>query len=158
VVDQSAKHVTRVGADVCDAHLAGEHLEDRAMARRDRLRPGLLTPRSVPATGALAGKYTVCNRWFACVPTSTAPNRLMSMCGYTDIRDTGISVPDQDTVYDWLIRHGVPWRVAWPQATMKGALGRQPGLDDASGRPSFRRTASSAFCTAGLGFSASERR
>ena len=72
---------------------------------------GLLTPRSVPATGALAGKYTVCNRWFACVPTSTAPNRLMSMCGYTDIRDTGISVPDQDTVYDWLMRHGIPWRV-----------------------------------------------
>jgi|SRR5581483_8498644 len=72
---------------------------------------GLLKPESVPATGALAAKYTVCNRWFACIPTSTAPNRLMSMCGYTDIRDTSVAVPDQDTVYDWLLHRGIPWRV-----------------------------------------------
>ena len=44
---------------------------------------GLLKPDAVPASGALAAKYTVCNRWFACIPTSTAPNRLMSNCGYT---------------------------------------------------------------------------
>lgn len=72
---------------------------------------GLLRPASLPTTAALAGKYTVCDRWFACIPTSTAPNRLMSMCGYTDIRDTGTTVPDQRTVYDWLLDHGISWRV-----------------------------------------------
>jgi len=72
---------------------------------------GLLTPGSIPATGALAAQYTVCNRWFACIPTSTVPNRLMSMCGRTDLGETGIVVPDQQTVYDWLLERGVSWRV-----------------------------------------------
>ena len=72
---------------------------------------GLLTPQSVPTTGALAGRYTVCDRWFACLPTSTAPNRLMGMCGYTDARDTGTLLPSQPTVYEWLRDHGVRWRV-----------------------------------------------
>lgn len=72
---------------------------------------GLLRPASLPTTAALAAKYSVCDRWFACIPTSTAPNRLMSMCGYTDLRDTGAIVPDQATVYDWLLDRGVSWRV-----------------------------------------------
>lgn len=72
---------------------------------------GLLQPKDLPTTSALAAQYTVCDRWFACVPTSTAPNRLMSMCGTTALRDTGILVPDQDTVYHWLSDHGISWRV-----------------------------------------------
>jgi phospholipase C len=72
---------------------------------------GLLRPDSVPTTGALAARYTVCDNWFACIPTSTAPNRLMSMCGFTNHRDTGILLPDQRTVYDWLLEHSVRWRV-----------------------------------------------
>jgi len=72
---------------------------------------GLLRPSSLPTTAALAAKYTVCDRWFACLPTSTAPNRLMSMCGYSDIRDTGTIVPNQATVYEWLLDRGISWRV-----------------------------------------------
>lgn len=37
---------------------------------------GLLRPKDIPTTGVLADQYTVCDNWFACVPTSTAPNRL----------------------------------------------------------------------------------
>lgn len=72
---------------------------------------GLLRARDLPATAALANQYTVCDNWFACVPTSTAPNRLMSMCGATAIAETGTLLPDQATVYDWLASHGVRWRV-----------------------------------------------
>lgn len=72
---------------------------------------GLLRPDGVPATAVLAAQYTVCDHWFACLPTSTAPNRLISMCGFSNLRDTGILLPDQTTVYDWLIAHGVRWRV-----------------------------------------------
>lgn len=72
---------------------------------------GLLTPKDLPTTSVLAQQYTVCDHWFACVPTSTAPNRLMSMCGATAARDTGILLPDQYTVYDWLTDHHVSWRV-----------------------------------------------
>ena len=71
----------------------------------------LLQPDAIPTTGALASQYLVCDRWFSCVPTSTAPNRLMSMCGYTDHHDTGVLLPDQRTAYDWLLDHGVRWRV-----------------------------------------------
>src|SRR5262249_6729584 len=39
------------------------------------------------------------------------PNRLMSMCGYSRLKETKGLLPDQDTVYEWLIGHGVPWRV-----------------------------------------------
>jgi len=72
---------------------------------------GLLTPQSLPTTGALAAQYTVCDRWFACLPTSTAPNRLMSMCGDTNIDETNTFLPNQTTVYDWLLSHSVRWRV-----------------------------------------------
>ncbi|HWZ92191.1 MAG TPA: alkaline phosphatase family protein [Polyangiaceae bacterium] len=72
---------------------------------------GLMMPQDLPATSALAAQYTVCDNWFACVPTSTAPNRLMSMCGSTNIAETSTLLPDQTTVYDWLLAHGVRWRV-----------------------------------------------
>jgi phospholipase C len=72
---------------------------------------GALRPADLPTTHALATAYTVCDRWFACLPTSTAPNRLMSMCGYSDLDDTKHLVPDQDTVYEWLTAKRVPWRV-----------------------------------------------
>ncbi|HEX9880685.1 MAG TPA: alkaline phosphatase family protein [Candidatus Binatia bacterium] len=76
---------------------------------------GLLRPNDVPATGVLAKYYTVCDRWFACLPTSTAPNRLMSMCGETKLSDTGTLLPDQPTVYDWLLaKPQVRWRVYAP--------------------------------------------
>jgi phospholipase C len=72
---------------------------------------GLLRPADLPTTSVLADHYTVCDRWFACVPTSTAPNRLMSMCGATGLRDTHTFLPEQKTVYDWLSDHHVRWRV-----------------------------------------------
>jgi len=73
---------------------------------------GLLTPADLPATGFLAREYAVCDRWFAPLPASTQPNRLMAMSGFSE-RDNTISglLPDQDTLFDWLNRHEVPWRV-----------------------------------------------
>jgi len=70
-----------------------------------------LRPADLPTTSALADQYTVCDRWFSCVPTSTAPNRLMAMCGTTALRDTRTFLPEQTTVYDWLHDRGVRWRV-----------------------------------------------
>jgi phospholipase C len=72
---------------------------------------GLLQAKDLPTTSVLADSYTVCDHWFSCVPTSTAPNRLMSMCGATGLRETNILLPDQPTVYDWLLDHGIRWRV-----------------------------------------------
>lgn len=72
---------------------------------------GLLRPQDLPATSVLADQYCVCDRWFACVPTSTPPNRLMALCGETPLHDVALILPDLPTVYDWLNDHGVRWRV-----------------------------------------------
>lgn len=73
---------------------------------------GLLTPSDLPTTAFLAREYAVCDRWFAPIPASTQPNRLMAISGYTE-RDNTISglLPNQETLFDWLSAHGVPWRV-----------------------------------------------
>lgn len=72
---------------------------------------GLLRPDGVPVTTALANQYTVCDRWFSCAPTSTAPNRLLSMCGTTSIDETNVVVPNTRTVYDWCRDRDIPFRV-----------------------------------------------
>ncbi len=72
---------------------------------------GLLRAKDLPTTSPLANQYTVCDHWFACVPTSTAPNRLMSMCGATELAETGVLLPDQPTVYNWLTDRKIRWRV-----------------------------------------------
>lgn len=72
---------------------------------------GLLRPHDLPTTSALADQYCVCDRWFACVPSSTQPNRLMALCGATPLSDAVTVLPDMPTVYDWLTHRGVRWRV-----------------------------------------------
>jgi phospholipase C len=80
---------------------------------------GFYTPAEVPMAHFLAQNYMVCDHWFACLPTSTQPNRLMAMSGYA-MRDFTAEWPqmqDQDIVYDWLKRNNVSWRVyseTWP--------------------------------------------
>ncbi|HYQ43419.1 MAG TPA: alkaline phosphatase family protein [Polyangiaceae bacterium] len=73
---------------------------------------GLLTPADLPTTGFLAREYAVCDRWFAPIPASTQPNRLMAISGFTD-RDVTISglLPNQETLFQWLDAHQVRWRV-----------------------------------------------
>ena len=70
------------------------------------------TATQLPMTDFLARQFCVCDHWFACLPASTQPNRLMAASGYT-LRDhtTSQLFDDQDVVYDWLDAHGVSWRV-----------------------------------------------
>lgn len=81
---------------------------------------GFYTPQEAPITGFLADNFVICDRWFASLPTSTQPNRLMAMGGFTLTDNTFSStVPDQDLVYDWCGRQSrkVSWRVyheGWP--------------------------------------------
>jgi phospholipase C len=68
------------------------------------------TPADVPVTAALAEGYTVCDHWFASLPTDTQPNRLMALCGGTRIDSTGALklpfhlLPNQMTLFDYLAR------------------------------------------------------
>jgi phospholipase C len=60
-----------------------------------------------------ASHYAICDHWFSAIPTGTQPNRFMAMAGVTPI-DTNkgvLAFPDQDTVYDWLNKRGIRWRV-----------------------------------------------
>jgi phospholipase C len=54
-------------------------------------------------TDFLAHNYRVCDKWFAPLPASTQPNRVMSLSGYSTIDVTRSSfLPDQPLIFDWL--------------------------------------------------------
>jgi phospholipase C len=72
---------------------------------------GFMARQCVPITAWLADQFTVCNRWFSSLPTSTHPNKLMAYAGKSVIDDTATLIPDQDTMLDWLTARRVPWRV-----------------------------------------------
>jgi phospholipase C len=70
------------------------------------------TAAEVPITGFLADHFLVCDHWFACLPASTQPNRLMAMSGYAMRQNTpSTALENQDLVYDWLDTRGISWRV-----------------------------------------------
>ncbi len=73
---------------------------------------GLLTPQDLPTTSFLAREYAVCDRWFSPIPSSTQPNRLMAISGYSELDNTisGL-LPNQETLFQWLDAHQVRWRV-----------------------------------------------
>jgi len=82
---------------------------------------GFFTPNEAPITAFLADNYAICDHWFAPLPASTQPNRLMAMAGFTKIDNTrSDTVPNQDLVYDWCGKQKnrtVKWRVyheGWP--------------------------------------------
>jgi phospholipase C len=74
-------------------------------------------PQDIPITAALARRYLVCDRWFSSLPDDTMPNRLMALCGYTEIDTTsGLKpvvhpLPDQRTIFDWLSDKGEPFAI-----------------------------------------------
>jgi phospholipase C len=75
-----------------------------------RLVMGCYEAASVPISDFFARNFTVCDHWFAALPTGTQANRLMAMSGTTSLIDNApLFLPDQALVYDWLSEHGVSW-------------------------------------------------
>jgi phospholipase C len=75
---------------------------------------GLLPPAQIPVTSFLAREFALCDRWFAALPTSTQPNRLMALSGYSRCDQTLAGpLPEQQLVFDWLSQRPTPvrWRV-----------------------------------------------
>ena len=76
----------------------------------NRLVMGYYKEAQVPTFDFFAHSFTVCDHWFASLPTGTQANRLMAMGGATTIIDNApIFLPDQPLVYDWLTERGVSW-------------------------------------------------
>jgi len=86
---------------------------------------GFLTPADLPMTRFLADNFAVCDRWFAPLPTSTQPNRIMALSGATRIDHTsGLFPPIDRLVIDWLNDHAVRWRVYHSGISFFALLGR----------------------------------
>lgn len=67
---------------------------------------------AVPISDFLARSFTVCNRWFAPLPASTHPNRLVALSGYSRRDRTPSSLlPRQPLLLDWLKEREISWRV-----------------------------------------------
>jgi phospholipase C len=75
----------------------------------------------LPSTDFLARNFAICDNWFACLPASTLPNRLMAMSGYALVDHTPrgyfqiaqnlFNNNPHDLIYDWLTSRGVSWRI-----------------------------------------------
>ena len=86
---------------------------------------GFLTPSDVPITNFLANQFAVCDRWFAPLPASTQPNKIMAYTGATRIdRSSGVFPKVDPTLLDWLTDHHVPWRVYSSGLSFFALLGR----------------------------------
>lgn len=86
---------------------------------------GFLTAEDLPITDFFANNYAVCDHWFAPLPTSTQPNRLMALSGSTRVDDTqGIFPPQDPLVLDWLKDRNVRWRVYNSGISFFALLGR----------------------------------
>lgn len=71
---------------------------------------GYYDAEAVPTFDFLARNFCVCDRWYASLPLGTQPNRLMAMSGESRlVRNSGLLLPEQPLVYDWLTEHKVPW-------------------------------------------------
>lgn len=73
---------------------------------------GFLRAPDAPVTSFLARSYAICDRYFAPLPSGTAPNRLVAMSGHTLVPDTPPRLlPVHETVFDWMRERGVRYRV-----------------------------------------------
>jgi phospholipase C len=75
---------------------------------------GFFTSDKVPISSFLARHFCVCDRWHACLPASTQPNRTIAFCGSSEIFDTPSAprlIHCDDIMFDWLDRAKVRWRV-----------------------------------------------
>ena len=73
---------------------------------------GYFNSHQVPVTDFLAKNFCTCNNWHAPLPTSTQPNRTIAFCGDSNIHDTATRlIPIEDSLFDWMNRNGVKWRV-----------------------------------------------
>jgi phospholipase C len=73
---------------------------------------GYYTADALPVYDFFAKNFTICDSWFAPLPTGTQANRLMAMAGESAISDNVSGfLPEQSLVYDWLTTHGASWCV-----------------------------------------------
>lgn len=73
---------------------------------------GYYSAEALPVYDFFAKNFTVCDNWFAPLPTGTQPNRLMAMAGESSISDNVSGfLPEQSLAYDWLTAHRASWCV-----------------------------------------------
>lgn len=98
---------------------------------------GFYTSNEVPITNFLANNFSVCNRWFSPLPTSTVPNRLFSLSGISRVDETGLFPKEGFILTDWLTKRGIRWRVYHEGVSFFAILGR---FDDIFLSGNFRST------------------
>lgn len=86
---------------------------------------GFMDRSCVPVSGWFADNFTICDRWFSSLPTSTHPNKLMALAGKSIVDDTFTLIPEQDTLLDWLSARKIDWRVYHDGAVSFFALMKQ---------------------------------
>ncbi len=103
----------------------------------------------IPVFDFLADNYTLCDNWFASIPSMTLPNRAFALCGQSDNFTTNtsyvshhldISKPnlfDCDTIFDRLNDKNLPWKVYYSDVALSLSLQHQLQPENLSNYDTF---------------------
>ncbi|MEQ9503891.1 MAG: alkaline phosphatase family protein [Deltaproteobacteria bacterium] len=106
---------------------------ERRYGFEERHRPmGYFDRRTLPAHYGIGGHYTICDRWFSSLMTSTWPNRFYTL----GAQNNGIRGNDFEgdysfiNIYDRLGRAGIPWSVYYGNISFSSLFPRKYPQDN----------------------------
>jgi phospholipase C len=109
-VSMGRKHGS--SAYAMDGFVRAYYRRSEAQRSQRPLPMAFLRAADAPVTNFLARNYAVCDQWFAPLPTGSIPNRLMAMCGVSNIVDTPSNLLSyHPTVFDWMNARRLRYRV-----------------------------------------------
>ncbi len=95
-----------------DGFVRAYYRQNDAQRSQRPLPMAFLRGADAPVTNFLARNYAICDRWYAPLPTGSIPNRLMAMCGESNLLDTPSNLLSyHPTLFEWLNGRGLRYRV-----------------------------------------------
>ena len=85
-------------------------------ANPDTFSIGYYQQHNLPFIGSAAAEWTVCDRYFCSIMSSTYPNRFYMHCGVTDRLDQSLAPSTLPTIWDRLAAAGIPGRYYFSDA------------------------------------------
>lgn len=95
-----------------DGFVRAYYSRNEAQRSQRPLPMAFLRAADAPVTNFLARNYAICDRWFAPLPTGSIPNRLMAMCGASNLLDTPSNLLSyHPTLFEWMNARRLRYRV-----------------------------------------------
>lgn len=96
--------------------LNGGECDGWLLANPDTFSIGYYRQQDLPFIGNAAAEWTVCDRYFSAIMSSTYPNRFYQHCGVTDRLDQSLAPSNLPTIWDRLAAARIPARYYFSDA------------------------------------------